>query len=253
MLRRFLLIVLAVVMLCSCRRAEAGGKSDAVSALEKPETIDDSFSYAVGYLLASSLSAYGENLDYGYTAKGVIDAASGSGYFTYEEIQGILSDFQRTRMAEAQDAFEAERAANREKSEEFLAANKQRNSVITTSSGLQYEMLEEGEGKDAEPDSVVAVNYTLTLYDGTLAFSTYDDPEPVIIDLSDAVDDPEPVIIDLSDAVPGFSEGVGLMKEGGRIRLWVPPRLGYGSNAPSPIGPDMLLIFDIDLIEVIDE
>ena len=239
MLRRFLLIVLAVVMLCSCRRAEAGGKSDAVSALEKPETIDDSFSYAVGYLLASSLSAYGENRDYGYTAKGVIDAASGSGYFTYEEIQGILSDFQRTRMAEAQDAFEAERAANREKSEEFLAANKQRNSVITTSSGLQYEMLEEGEGKDAEPDSVVAVNYTLTLYDGTLAFSTYDDPEPVIIDLS--------------DAVPGFSEGVGLMKEGGRIRLWVPPRLGYGSNAPSPIGPDMLLIFDIDLIEVIDE
>ena len=147
MLRRFLLIVLAVVMLCSCRRAEAGGKSDAVSALEKPETIDDSFSYAVGYLLASSLSAYGDNLDYGYTAKGVIDAASGSGYFTYEEIQGILSDFQRTRMAEAQDAFEAERAANREKSEEFLAANKQRNSVITTSSGLQYEMLEEGEGK----------------------------------------------------------------------------------------------------------
>ena len=72
-----------------------------------------------------------------------------------------------------------------------------------------------------------------------MAFSTYDDPEPVIIDLS--------------DAVPGFSEGVGLMKEGGRIRLWVPPRLGYGSNAPSPIGPDMLLIFDIDLIEVIDE
>lgn len=239
LVKRILIVFLSLCLLISCMAEEGDSETD-ISSLSRPDNnLDAAFSYAFGYMLGSSLGMYGDNLDYDYTARGVLDAASGSGFYTYEEIQGILSDFQRTRMAEAQDAFEAKRIANKEQSENFLAVNGRRSRVVTTSSGLQYEVLEEGEGREANPSAVVAVNYTLTLLDGTLAFSTYENPEPTVIDLA--------------ESIPGFSEGVGLMKEGGRIRLWVPPKLGYGASAPSPIGPDMLLIFDIDLIEVIEE
>ena len=239
MIKKTLLILFSLIMLFSCSRDSVENETD-ISSLEKPDgNLDAAFSYAFGYLLASFLDIYGGDLDYDYTARGVLDAASGTSFYTYEEIQGILSEFQRTRMAEAQSEFEARRQKNKEDSERFLAVNGRRSSVVTTTSGLQYEILEEGDGRTANPEATVAVNYTLTLLDGTLAFSTYESPEPSVIDLS--------------EAIPGLSEGIGLMREGGRIRLWVPPKLGYGTSAPAPIGPDMLLIFDVDLIEIIEE
>ena len=121
--------------------------------------------------------------------------------------------------------------------EEFLEANGRRAGVRTTDSGLQYEVLERGDGRRASSDSTVIVHYILTLMDGTLADSSYERGEAAEIELP--------------SSIPGFREAVSMMREGDRYRFWIPPDLGYGPLAVSGISPNSLLIFDIDLIEVV--
>jgi peptidylprolyl isomerase len=111
--------------------------------------------------------------------------------------------------------------------------------IITTESGLQYVMVEEGGGDSPEPGSMVQVHYTGTLEDGTKFDSSYDRGEPIQFMLS------------AGQVIPGWDEGIALLKVGGKAKLIIPPELAYGaSGAGGVIPPDATLLFDVELVGV---
>jgi FKBP-type peptidyl-prolyl cis-trans isomerase FkpA len=115
--------------------------------------------------------------------------------------------------------------------EQFLEWNGRQSGVQTTASGLQYKVLEAGEGGKPTDADVALVSYKGSLRDGTVFDQNERTPMPV------------------SQVVPGFSEGLKQMQKGGKYRLWIKPELGYGARAAGPIPPNSLLVFDVELIE----
>jgi len=132
----------------------------------------------------------------------------------------------------AQDA-----SANLAQGQAFLKANATKPGVHTTPSGLQYLVLTEGKGKSPKATDTVLVHYKGNLLDGTEFDSSYKRNEPISFPLN--------------GVIPGWTEGVQLMKEGGKIQLFIPSNLAYGSRgAGGVIAPDSTLVFDIELLKV---
>ncbi|MFS8138355.1 MAG: FKBP-type peptidyl-prolyl cis-trans isomerase N-terminal domain-containing protein [Thermomonas sp.] len=128
--------------------------------------------------------------------------------------------------------------ANRKAGEEFLATNKTMKGVFTTSSGLQYMVLRQGNGLRPKPGERVRVNYVGTLTDGTKFDSSYDRGQPATFGLN--------------QVIAGWSEGVGMMPVGAKYRFWIPGNLAYGKKGGGDgvIGPDATLVFDVELLGV---
>ena len=121
--------------------------------------------------------------------------------------------------------------------ERFLKENATKAGVNTTSSGLQYKVLQEGTGKSPKATDVVVVNYRGTLINGKEFDSSYKAGKPIEFPLN--------------RVIPGWTEGVQLMKEGAKYEFYIPPNLAYGSRgAGGVIGPDETLIFEVELLKV---
>lgn len=119
----------------------------------------------------------------------------------------------------------------------FLKENAGKPGVSTTSSGLQYKMLREGSGKSPKATDVVVVNYRGTLINGKEFDSSYKSGQPIEFPLN--------------RVIPGWTEGLQLMKEGAKYEFFIPPNLAYGSRgAGGAIGPDETLIFEVELLKV---
>ena len=119
----------------------------------------------------------------------------------------------------------------------FLKENAGKPGVSTTSSGLQFKMLREGSGKSPKATDVVVVNYRGTLINGKEFDSSYKSGQPIEFPLS--------------RVIPGWTEGLQLMKEGAKYEFFIPPNLAYGSRgAGGVIGPDETLIFEVELLKV---
>jgi len=120
---------------------------------------------------------------------------------------------------------------------EYLAKNKERSGVKTTASGLQYEVLKEGQGASPVATDTVAVHYEGRLIDGTVFDSS--------------IQRGEPAIFPLDQVIPGWTEGVQLMKPGAKYRFTIPPELGYGpEGAGGVIPPNAVLVFEVELLAV---
>ena len=136
-------------------------------------------------------------------------------------------------------AKQSEVKAQRAKQEgiDFLANNAAKEGVTVTASGLQYEVLTAGSGKSPVATDLVTVHYHGTLIDGTVFDSS--------------VERGEPASFPLNGVIPGWTEGLQLMQEGGKTRFYIPSELAYGDRAASElIGPGSTLIFDVELIKV---
>ena len=128
-------------------------------------------------------------------------------------------------------------AKNQQEGEKFLAENKQREGITTTSSGLQYRVIKAGNGKQPESNATVVVHYRGKLLDGNEFDSSYQRNEPATFPIN--------------GVIKGWQEALPLMKEGAHWELFIPPQLAYGSKgAGSRIGPNQMLVFEVELLEV---
>ncbi len=154
---------------------------------------------------------------------------------TEADMQAAQSKYQE----KVQQEYFAKLKENADKSAAFIAANGKKKGVVTTDSGLQHKVERAGKGKQPTANDTVKVHYEGKLMDGTKFDSSYDRGAPA--------DFP------VSGVIPGFSEGLMLMKEGGKRTLYIPAGLAYGENGPPSIGPNQALVFDVELIEVVSQ
>jgi FKBP-type peptidyl-prolyl cis-trans isomerase len=117
----------------------------------------------------------------------------------------------------------------------FLSQNAKRDNVVTTASGLQYEVLRQGSGPKPAANDIVNFNYVGRLTDGTV--------------FDESAKHGGPATAPVFGLVPGFSEALQLMNKGSAYRVWIPPELGYGSQAAGDIPPDSVLEFELELID----
>ena len=203
--------------------------------LEKEES---RFGYSLGYNMGQGLSKDFPNMDLDALKQG-LDAAINGGKAKLSE-----ADMRTAIQAGQKKAMDARKAMqavagqkNKAAGEKFLVENGKKEGVKTTDSGLQYSVLSKGDGKSPKASDTVSVHYHGTLPDGTVFDSS--------------VERGTPATFALNRVIKGWTEGVQLMKEGGKYRFYVPENLAYGERAPSPkIGPNQVLIFDVELIEV---
>lgn len=155
-----------------------------------------------------------------------------------DEAQVILSDFFDNLEKEQQAAAEQAGKAAKADGEKFLADNAKKPGVIVTPSGLQYEVINEGTGRQPKATDTVRCHYHGTLIDGTVFDSSYQRNAPADFGLN--------------QVIPGWTEGVQLMKEGAKYRFYLPYNLAYGEHgAGNAIPPYAALIFDVELIKVL--
>lgn len=221
------LSALALVAFTGCEAGAGGGNA----SLESEEAKS---SYAVGINVGNSLRDASEFLDMPAFQRGLSEAMAGEEHaLEPPELQEAMQHLNEL-MSEAAQAKAQE---NMEAGQTYLEENGQREGVIITESGLQYEVLEEGEGERPGPQDQVTIHYRGTLIDGTEFDSSYERGEPATFPVG--------------GVIPGFSEGIQLMRPGAKYRFAIPSNLGYGpQGAGQDIGPNATILFEVELLEV---
>jgi len=198
----------------------------------------DKESYALGLNIGSQFVSMGaDNLNIDDFAQAIKDVLAGKPQMTSSEGQQLVQNFFKEQEAKQRaKAAEMGKAAKAE-GEKFLAENGKKDGVITTKSGLQYKVLTEGTGKSPKATDSVKCHYEGFLIDGSVFDSS--------------VQRGEPATFPLGGVIAGWTEGLQLMKEGGKTRFFIPYNLAYGeAGAAGSIPPYAALIFDVELIEV---
>ena len=190
---------------------------------------------------------YGAQIGVGLLRDGLVEEIDMNAlYMAINDLAtGVTPRMTDDEMQAAQQAFVLKRqqemavlaSENQAKGESYLASNKGKDGVVTADSGLQYEALREGKGSPPTKSDTVRVHYAGKLIDGTTFDSSYARNEPASFSIT--------------GVIPGFSEGLQLMKEGAKYRFVIPAALAYGAQGPGPIGPNQVLIFEVELLEVI--
>ncbi|EEY75690.1 putative outer membrane protein MIP [Acinetobacter calcoaceticus RUH2202] len=199
----------------------------------------EQFSYSYGYLMGRNNTDALTDLNLDTFYQGLQEGAqSKTARLTDEEMAKAINDYKKTLEAKQLVEFQKTGQLNIQAGTAFLADNAKKSGVITTKSGLQYQVLKEGNGQKPKATSRVKVNYEGRLLDGT------------VFDSSIARN--HPVEFQLSQVIAGWTEGLQTMKEGGKTRFFIPANLAYGEvGAGDSIGPNSTLIFDIELLQVL--
>jgi FKBP-type peptidyl-prolyl cis-trans isomerase FkpA len=208
----------------------------ACSAKDETDTsknLDADTSYAFGVLMGADFKPFGFTFDYKAFTDGFKAYLDGNPKITEDEAVTIV---QQT----INDSIKREAEVNLEDGVRFLEENAQKNGIVTTESGLQYEVLKDSEGQKPAADSTVQVNYEGSLTDGKVFDSSYERGEPVEFPLN--------------QVIPGWTEGIQLMSTGSRYKFYIPPELGYGDQAVGNglIPANSVLIFDVELLDILE-
>lgn len=206
----------------------------AFSAGAALQTDQQKLGYTVGFQIGHSLKSDGLDIDVEALSQAIKDVMSGTPpRLTEEQMQAAIETFQAQMAAEREQMAEE----NLKAGQAFLAQNKERDGVVETPSGLQYEVKEAGTGKQPKDTDTVVVHYRGTLIDGTEFDSSFSRGEPVTFPVN--------------GVIQGWREVLPLMKEGAEWRVYIPSELAYGSRgAGQDIPPNSTLVFDIELLSV---
>ena len=188
----------------------------------------DSVAYAIGVDLGNYLKNVDSTINVNTVAAAIKDVLKSKAKMDIPTAHAFLNEYFSVRKPKAEKAA----------AEEFLAkVEKENKQAFKTESGLIYEVIREGTGKKAENDAdVVRVMYKGALKNGKVFDSSYERGDTAEFALN--------------RVIQGWGEGLKLIGEGGQIRLWIPPQLGYGEYGTQGIGPNQALVFDVELFEV---
>jgi len=201
---------------------------------EELESQKDKFSYTIGYQMGLSLQRPGMELNQDVLMQALSDALNGvDPKLSRQDMDAAIA----AQRAKLEGERQEKAAGNLAKGQAFLEENGQRDEVSVTDSGLQYEVLSEGDGPQPTESDTVVVHYEGTTIDGTVFDSSYERDNPATLPLN--------------GVIQGWQEGLQLMKEGAKYKLYIPAQLAYGEQgAGGRIGPNEALIFEVELLEI---
>ena len=210
-----------------------GGKSYPGLPTEK-----DQAAYVIGTMMGKQLEDIKDEINMETLIKALRAQANGEKPKLNDiQMQQILQDFGQKMQAKAIASMMEAAKKNAEASAAFLAQNGKKEGVVTTDSGLQYRVMTEGKGAKPTADANVLVHYKGSLLDGTVFDSSYDRGAPAELPLG--------------GVIRGWAEGLQLMPVGSKYTLWIPAELAYGNEAPQAIGPNQVLTFEVELLDIV--
>jgi FKBP-type peptidyl-prolyl cis-trans isomerase len=201
-------------------------------------TEKEQVSYTIGMAMGKQLSEIKDEVNLDTVVKALRAQMAGEKVLvTDEQAQKIMQEFGQKMQAKQIAKMMEEGKANQEKGDKFLAENGKKPGVVTTPSGLQYQVMTAGKGAKPTVADGVKVNYKGTLLDGKEFDSSYKRGEPAVLPLG--------------GVIPGWSEGLQLMQVGSKYKFWIPAKLAYGEQAPPMIGPNQVLEFEVELLDIV--
>lgn len=231
-MRRIAAIVFALPLI-------ALGACQAQGGAPSIQTEDQKASYGIGLQMGEQLESAQSRLDMDAFTAGVRDGMAGNDpAVPREEIETALQAMGEAIQEEELRRYTDESDKNATDGAAFLAANTAKEGVSVTESGLQYEVIREGDGARPGPEDQVSIHYKGTLIDGTQFDSSYDRGEPAVFGVG--------------GVIAGFAEALQLMPVGSHYRVFIPSELGYGPQGSGRvIGPNSTLIFEIELLDIV--
>ncbi|WP_413293311.1 FKBP-type peptidyl-prolyl cis-trans isomerase [Bdellovibrio sp. HCB185ZH] len=190
-------------------------------------------SYAIGQQIGGNLKQQNIDFDSDALAQALKDASAGKNEMTKEDMQAAMMKLQEMAMKKQQEAAETNSKAGKD----FLEKNKSAANVKTTASGLQYIIEKEGTGAQPKKEDVVKVHYKGTLTNGEQFDSSYDRGQPAEFPVG--------------GVIPGWTEALQLMKVGSKAKLFIPPELAYGPSGRPGIPPNSVLVFEVELMDIV--
>lgn len=239
-MKRASLISLVVLTITGCDKFSG---SEAETAPMVLETQGQQISYLLGMDNGKGIQSTGIELNVEAYQQGFVDGVEDKqSQLSEEQTAEAIKAFQeqmiakREEMQKAQkEALELEGSANLGAGKEFLKANAAKEGVVTTESGLQYKVITEGTGAKPTKESIVEVHYAGRLLDGT--------------EFDSSLKRGVPVQFGVTQVIAGWTEALQLMPEGSKWELYIPADLAYGAGGQGPIGPNSVLIFEVELLK----
>ncbi len=238
-----MLVAVAALFASSCQEPKPAAEKEITKADLKTE--DDRVSYSVGFSMGSSFKQDELKINLEILQQGMEDGFTGSKQLLDEEevkktMMGFKEKMRAKKQAEYMERMEERRKqgeANKEKGRQFLEENKAKEGIVTLESGLQYKILNKGTGASPKPTDTVKCQYRGTTIDGKEFDSSYERGKPATFAVN--------------RVIKGWTEGLQLMKEGGKWQFFIPSELAYGERgAGNNIGPNEVLIFEVELLEI---
>ncbi len=238
----FALLLLVTAVCPNGAFAQKASKKKSNAKTQPAETVIlqnrlDSISYIIGRDIGRNMTTNSIEVNEDIMFAGLKDGLWGiDSVLSEEATEHVMSVFQQEMMMKQQQKTLAESSVARAAGEAFLEANKTQPGVVALPSGLQFKVVTEGEGEHPSAEDIVEVHYTGTLIDGTVFDSS--------------VERGESIKFPLNGVIPGWTEGVQLMKPGSKYIFYIPSALAYGDRGAGPIPGGSVLIFEVELISV---
>ena len=230
---RIIAVLMMLAFVAGCAPEESTTAPE--TKLDNPKT---RISYTIGVNIGQDFKTQNMDIDPDVLMMGLKDTMSGKELqLTEDEMVQEIQKFQEEMQAKVVAEMEEKATKNKAEGEAFLAENAKQEGVVVTESGLQYKVVEPGEGDSPGPADVATVHYRGTLIDGTQFDSSYDRGQPATFPVG--------------GVIAGWTEALQLMKPGAKWQLVIPAELAYGDRgAGQDIGPNTTLLFDVELISV---
>jgi FKBP-type peptidyl-prolyl cis-trans isomerase FklB len=232
MMRMFRLAALAAALLSTSAMAQAPAAGAAEPAMDRAK-----LSYAVGYQFGADLKERGVDVDVNAVIRALQDGFSGKDVaYPREELAQQMELLEGKLRREAEEKFRQLAADNKAASDKFMTENRAKKGIVALPSGIQYRVIEEGNGTRPTAKSEVTVHYRGSLINGFEFDSSFARGVPAKFQVD--------------QVLKGWQEVLPLMRVGDHWQIFLPPDEAYGERGPRPIGPNQALVFEIKLIEV---
>ncbi len=201
-----------------------------------PKENKEKIGYVIGTNIGRDMRSLSMEIDADMVAQGIKDAYAGKLKLSDEEIQAVLADLNKEMQARQGEKMKQLAEKNKKEGEDFLTRNEKVKGVVKLPSGLQYKVDKEGDGKTPKVNDTVVVHYKGTFIDGMEFDSSYKRNQPAEFKVN--------------SVISGWTEILQKMKVGSKYTVFIPSNLAYGERGSGPIGPNSVLIFDVELLAI---